>query len=106
MAAPNVKPCPFCGAVPDVTGSDDAVWINCETVDCPASPISSGDAPNDGVIVIDRWNTRADAPELVALVDEMKTFCRLVEIGEVRSKRSYAAFKAAKAAIAAYEALK
>ncbi len=46
--------------------------------------------------------TSADAPELVALVEEMKTFCRRVENGEVRSKRSYAAFKAA---ISAYEGM-
>ena len=45
---------------------------------------------------------RADAPELVALVEEMKTFCHRVENGEVRSKRSYAAFKAA---LSAYEGM-
>lgn len=61
------KPCPFCGAAAAVSANDDIIWIGCETVNCPASPISSGDLVFDAHKVLTAWNTRVshDAHDLV-----------------------------------------
>lgn len=64
-------PCPFCGAVPEVTvhGSGRGQWagVRCVADDCPAEPeavddtglASPGDADVRKVSAIRRWNQRA-----------------------------------------------
>jgi hypothetical protein len=54
-------PCPFCGEKPRVMANDDTFVIECETVNCPASPISSGDLVIDAYKATFAWNRRSDA---------------------------------------------
>lgn len=66
ISAPRVLPCPFCGAEPRVMrfhlgNTEDivGVTIECLTPNCPASPISTGDAMCDPIINLTAWNRRA-----------------------------------------------
>lgn len=80
---PGLLPCPFCGEPPYVYFNDDIINIECQTVNCPASPISSGDLIVDAHKALEAWNTRALAsPDLLDVAesvvawadDEMITF--------------------------------
>ena len=74
MTAPELKPCPFCGGeakrrtLPsDEFGNDGGDVIEC--VQCGASShVEFGHKEN----LASTWNTRADASELVALVEAVK----------------------------------
>lgn len=53
-------PCPFCGEMPQVVDFHGIYSVGCVTVDCPASPVSTGDRmtwPLD--LRIAHWNKRA-----------------------------------------------
>lgn len=59
-AAIKPLPCPFCGEEPSVSAHGFAIFVQCDTVDCPASSVSTFgalDQPGDEVIA--RWNRRA-----------------------------------------------
>jgi hypothetical protein len=97
MADVVMLPCPFCGS----TNIDPEGWVSTER---------KGPACDDCAACADTveiWNTRASLSQagagggVDALREAAEEFCRRVEAGEVRSKRSYAAFKAALAALAA-----
>jgi hypothetical protein len=65
-----ILPCPFCGEPPlvcEFPGGDGSIDITCETVNCPASHVSSGDAMVDPLVPFNAWNRRAPPPELATL---------------------------------------
>ena len=69
MTAP-LKPCPFCGGAKIDGGYNEyggfvSICANCDTYGPPAAEMSK-DA------IIEAWNTRADAPELTALVAALR----------------------------------
>jgi hypothetical protein len=55
----KLLPCPFCGESPDVYADHDMISITCRTVNCPASPISTGDLIVDAYKAAAAWNRRA-----------------------------------------------
>lgn len=59
--APSPLPCPFCGEQPRVTDFSGIASVTCVTLNCPASPVSSGDIAFDCALdrAIERWNRRA-----------------------------------------------
>lgn len=66
----SLKPCPFCGVTKIDGGYNDyggfvSICANCNASGPPASEMSRE-------AIIAAWNTRADAPELVALVDALR----------------------------------
>lgn len=61
----QLKPCPFCGEQPRMmayAGDVGGVHIECETPDCPASPISTGGSMMDPLIAWNAWNRRVEVP--------------------------------------------
>lgn len=53
-----LKPCPFCGGVPDFKEGIHTQYIMCSNKLCEAMSLSSLDART----VIEAWNTRASTP--------------------------------------------
>lgn len=56
-----VKPCPFCGAIPEVDISLDEdkeqpYYVHCSNPDCPAQECSCWSETLEGAV--DKWNTR------------------------------------------------
>lgn len=76
MSAPELKPCPFCGEMPKVHLFDQfgGAQIDCITTNCPASPITSGNALGDPLVAFTAWNTRAPDPRVLALVEALRWY--------------------------------
>ena len=71
----QLKPCPFCGDAPHAHNYPDifgGMQIDCVTVNCPASHITSGDSMFDPLISFNAWNTRTDT----ARIEELEGFIR------------------------------
>lgn len=53
----KLKPCPWCGETPTVTGpdADGEYCVGCCNPECNANPVVYGDTPAE---VIAAWNTR------------------------------------------------
>lgn len=100
MSAP-LKPCPFCGAKARMLGGPEAqetysVW--CQSRGRRHHVRGTMDADETAAI----WNTRADAPELVALVAAAK---QMRKAFIPFTDDEFAAVYAIDAAIAAYEGM-
>lgn len=59
ISMPSTLPCPFCGEAPRIFADEDMIFIECNTANCPASPISSGDLIIDAYKALAAWNRRA-----------------------------------------------
>ena len=56
----NVKPCPFCGELPDVEYFDDIkkYWVTCNNPKCRIQPHT--DAHASKAVVVREWNRRKE----------------------------------------------
>lgn len=56
---PDLKPCPFCGSLPEIIDRGDFIAVQCQNDNCPiCDPITA--EGNDKIIAIKKWNTRHD----------------------------------------------
>lgn len=86
MTAPELKPCPFCGAKAntntqsgsEVVGYVSTVTVRCSTCGAGISAIDSRDAngwanaSDAGQKAIAAWNTRTPAPDVAELVAALR----------------------------------
>jgi len=62
MNKTKIKPCPFCGSLPNVEpwhgGKPTKRMISCDNEDCPVRPQVTGETLEEA---LDHWNTREQA---------------------------------------------
>ena len=109
MTAP-LKPCPFCGGAVHVDVSDDqtVATISCtKGSSCIGSGLLIGFMTRDEASAVAQWNTRADAPELAALLTAADRLRRNLPVAAIFADSVGAKLRADfDAALAAYEAVR
>lgn len=82
---PELKPCPFCGKAPEshiFNSGFGGMQVDCQTLNCPASQMTSVDSLSDPIIAFKAWNTRADLPTTNAQIMADPRVKALIQAGK------------------------